>query len=1630
MNATRRGRLRRVLSWAGRGIAGIGLLVVFALGLAIGLGLHLDLPVSRRVATRLVNALLGGLFEGRFEVAGIERLGLGQVVIGSVDMWAPDGSQVLHADQVKARPSAFADLMPGAWAGSEIRLGIEHIHIDRGELWLRPTASGELSVVAAFRLRNRPTEPEVPSPVPEAPSHQVVLSMPQIEVGAGLVHANFAGAPPFEGEARRVAASLVVGPGESLVLDVDRVGVAERGLPTAEASGSAAYHLRLAPVRMWGDFAGQVGGVDVLASGQLAWPSVSLTVDFPRIAPKELDVWLPGQPLQNPVAGRVSVYGTLPELELEGQFGFPRLEAGAERGELDANGRLVLGAPAMLDLLVRASSIDTRTFGTQGWFARVGGWARVLGRFGEAAPQFRVLFAGQGTASPGGPIPPIEGTVLFDLEHVVGWLHASEPGSPVDLWAQYGAADGLQASVAVDAPRVEAVPRLAALLRGQLGLDVPRGHAQIRARGRWLRQRLDGDFSAGLGPLAWAGVGASVHDAELAGTLEGPIDALALNAALSGHGLTVRGHQVSRFRASAEGPVASPALELSATDSERRELRAQAVLEPSRGALRQVRLRLDRDGTVLDGRVASIETAGGKVTLAGIELQGLGQGPLQGQLRIAGRDLTGRLHAEGVQLEPLRQLLGLPYPVRGTADLDLDLSHDAAGRQGHIRVALHDGGVLVVSGVQVEAQAVFDGDRVRPEAKIALTLPGSPGPDSPADGGAHDSCGGTIASVGLSDADAVLRGPLLDAATYLDATGKGSIRAPGIRLACVGQILAMVFYSGKQAPLEELSGLVDLSIDLERATGSRYPSLRDLRLVTKGLRITPRHESGQKPAWSTDGLDVDFDAKLDGATGDASANLALLDPTVLTELTLRSRLDLDSWLGVSHALGDPLRDTALSAELHVPRRPWSAFAALPEPLRSRLPPVQGDLQLDASLEGTMARPIAAARLRGWNVAYQPAAAGAASSWSVPVDFDLTSKYSERNTSLDASFVYRGATVATGAVSLQGDLPTWLRGRPSPDPWRGSVSFHLDRLPLAAFPSFSRSTVKGTVTGQLSVDGLGTQPRVSADFQADGLAVGKKAVLDGARLTLRSGTEHDARTVVLDSELRAQGGGRLGVTAYGDLAWDRGWIPSLDRKAPADLVVRLKAFPLSVARPFVSQVVSRLDGRLDGDLRLQWHQVAAVRDADLAVDLTLRDGVVHVPQLGQELRGIGAHVVSAPGGVLKVENFVAAPATGQAKGWLTARLDGFNVQEVSGELDVAPDEDVPITFEGVSLGTAHGRVLAHAVRQGNEIALALTGKEVHVTLPSSTTQAVQPLRDNPDVAILQLLGPPKAAASPSDLTWNITLGLTDTELEGTGLKLVFSSSAASPPRVHIGSKLEMTGELNLQQGEVDFLGLGSGAKLFQLDHGLVRFRPEEPSNPYVNIAAHYDASDGSSISCAYVGVLTPVTRDKLHFSSSPPRTQEEIIALLLFGESTAGSSATGTARQAGPVAQGAAPGAPTATGGGIGTYQLNALLGGIASLRGLSTSFGTTDEGFTSTGVAYQVTDTVTAGAAYETRANSGTPGAAGAMGSETSGQQSSSASRTRVGIDWRFYQDFLLRGSIGIGDEPTSGLDLMWQYRY
>jgi autotransporter translocation and assembly factor TamB len=152
----------------------------------------------------------------------------------------------------------------------------------------------------------------------------------------------------------------------------------------------------------------------------------------------------------------------------------------------------------------------------------------------------------------------------------------------------------------------------------------------------------------------------------------------------------------------------------------------------------------------------------------------------------------------------------------------------------------------------------------------------------------------------------------------------------------------------------------------------------------------------------------------------------------------------------------------------------------------------------------------------------------------------------------------------------------------------------------------------------------------------------------------------------------------------------------------------------------------------------------------------------------------------------------------------------------------------------------------------------------------------------------------------------------------------------------------------------------------------------------------------------VGLLLPLSDDKISFRSTPPLPESELLALLLLGDGGDASN-DGTDRAA-------------ALSRGLAAAQFNALLGDIAP--GLSTSFASAN-GYIGTTLIYQLSDSVTAKATVEqsdATARTSTENGGGA--------------RTSVSVDWRFLPNWLLRGTLGVGQASSSGVDVLYQFRY
>lgn len=232
-------------------------------------------------------------------------------------------------------------------------------------------------------------------------------------------------------------------------------------------------------------------------------------------------------------------------------------------------------------------------------------------------------------------------------------------------------------------------------------------------------------------------------------------------------------------------------------------------------------------------------------------------------------------------------------------------------------------------------------------------------------------------------------------------------------------------------------------------------------------------------------------------------------------------------------------------------------------------------------------------------------------------------------------------------------------------------------------------------------------------------------------------------------------------------------------------------------------------------------------------------------------------------------------------------------------------------------------------------------------------------------------------------------------------------------MELAETLEVSGAVRVKRGHLVLRN-----KKFELDEGFVRLRPEDPSNPIVFMAAHWDSPDGGRVFIDYAGELKPITDEKLRFRSDPPRSKQEIATIVLFGSdlsSTPALEGLGIGRSVGGVAAEFVAGALNDV---LGSETVNALLdvNEAGELRG---------------GVAWRPVDTLTLGATTNrTEATSATTSTTSASSNRT-GQQFD------LFIDWKLTPRLSLRSSFGgaffydgSGQKPSTGVDLIWQLRY
>ncbi len=485
-------------------------------------------------------------------------------------------------------------------------------------------------------------------------------------------------------------------------------------------------------------------------------------------------------------------------------------------------------------------------------------------------------------------------------------------------------------------------------------------------------------------------------------------------------------------------------------------------------------------------------------------------------------------------------------------------------------------------------------------------------------------------------------------------------------------------------------------------------------------------------------------------------------------------------------------------------------------------------------------------------------------------------------------------------------------------------------------------------------------------------------------------------------------------------WGSAMIPSIDKSRPADLSLKAKQFRVGLFAPLVAGTLGELDGHVTADVRLHVDPGAgAIRPEGIA---TLQDGALEVVALGGEFHDVSATATFTPDGVVRLNDVSARGLSGRLEAAATARFDGLGFGGLRAKLQVPQKEPLPVVFDDVQVGTFYGSLGVSADRSADRHGLDVNVdvQALHVQLPLSAAHEVQALGNIEGLRVgthgssgfveASHATAESAQATAMPVRVAIDLGNEVEVKRGATLDIVL----AGRPTLDIDGHIRAAGQIRLVRGTIDVQG-----KKFALDSGTVTFVGDDPTNPQVALTAKWSAPDGTLVYADFVG---PLKTGKVSLRSEPSRSNNEIIALILFGtadDSTSIGSGAAGASVVGGAAGGAASigsGAAAASvvggaAGGAATQPINRMLDDFGLAGGITTKIDTS----TSTPrpeVEVRIARDITLQVAW-------------VLGVPPPG---SNPNLTLVTLNWRFLRKWSLQTTVG--DAGTSIVDLIWQHRY
>lgn len=972
-------------------------------------------------------------------------------------------------------------------------------------------------------------------------------------------------------------------------------------------------------------------------------------------------------------------------------------------------------------------------------------------------------------------------------------------------------------------------------------------------------------------------------------------------------------------------------------------------------------------GSPVHAHASLVVLGADRVRVDDILVEGFGA-PLTGALRASSEGVLVQARSSALDLATVASFVNAPL-TRGNMSLDVDATVGAGEADGRVSLEITNAALYGIRDASARIQALVKGRSVSGRADVRV----------------EDI--GTIAL--RSSSIDIGPGRLVTAAPWRRTWGAVDFEAQ-VDLARLVARLPL-----DRVGIGRARGELDVEGRVARDSMDDATPGVDVRIRTKALELA----GGAPGSWHVDGVDPTLHATVDGDTGATLVQAELRDahgPSL--ELTATSNSVPYAVLFSDESPAAALRAMPFDAAVEVPSRDLDSLSSM-----LGASSIGGRITAKVGWHGSAASPTVRLAARIGDARFDPAL------FASHVDVAVDGSYDGARAETTFRLLARNAEVlkATASADVRAsDLLASFGGAPLD--WSASVRASLDKMPLRLLSPLYDRQIRGTASGEIAVEGLHRDASASVALALDGLQVADVACRTATtRIAIGRGA-FDAEARIDHTDGFVEGRAHFGAR------WGAAPVPSFDPSTPAQVSLSAKRFRAAMLLPFLVGAFAELDGRIDvsahADLVPGASGATTFRPQG---SLELSGGTFELTSLGNELRDVGFKLTLAPDGVVRLENATAHGLNGTVRAAATARFDAAGLAGARANVRIPAKDPLPLVFDGVQLGQLDGQFDLSMDRSGREVDIAVDVPAAHVRLPSGPASAdVQSLGDIDDVQIgvrrspdefrsvsldaAHDAPPDSKAARKSPTQIAIRLGRDVHVSRGANLDVRLEGQ----PTVRLAATTSVSGQIRMPSGSIDVQG-----KAFEIENGTVTFVGTDPSNPQVVLTAGWTASDGTRVYADFIG---PLKTAQVRLRSSPAKSQNEILALILYGTSDAAAVTSTTPTNS----------AQTAPFAGVAAQPLNQALGGVNRLmQNLGMAGGITTKIDTSQVVArpeveVQISRDISLQVAW-------------VLGAPPPGTNPDTA---LVTLDWRFLRKWSLETTVG--DAGTSIVNLIWQQRY